>query len=316
MRIAVFGTGGAGGYFGARLAAAGEDVAFIARGAHLAAMRAHGLRVESPRGDLHLVPVRASERAADVGPVDFVVCGVKAWQVADAAADMRPLMGAETAVLPLQNGVEAAPQLARVLGPEHVLGGAAWIAAQVAAPGLIRHVAVEPRLVFGELDGRRSARAESLREAFARAGERAEIAADIQAVLWAKLAFISTVSGVGAVTRAAVGETRALPETRALLVAALEECVAVARAHGVALAPDTVGGTLGYIDALPAHTTASLQRDVADGRPSELEAQNGAVARLGRERGVPTPTHDFLYAALLPQERRARAAAGTPGPSA
>ncbi len=313
MLVAVFGTGGAGGYFGARLAVAGEDVSFIARGAHLEAIRTHGLRVESMRGDMHVQPARASDRAQDVGPVDWVICGVKAWQVPQAAEAMRPLIGPETAVLPLQNGVEAPDQLARVLGAAHVVGGAAWIAAQIAGPGLIRHLAVEPRVVFGELDGRRTPRVARLRDALTRAGERAEISDDVRALLWSKLAFISSVAGVGAVTRAPIGETRALPETRALLLAALVECVAVARAHGATLADDVVASTLAYVDALPAHTTASLQRDVADDRPSELDALSGALTRLGRACGVPTPSHDFLYAALLPQERRARAASSASG---
>ncbi len=307
MRIAVFGTGGAGGYFGARLWAAGEDVAFVARGAHLDAIRAQGLRVESILGDVHVQPARASDRAEDIGPVDWVLCGVKAWQVGAAAEAMRPLMGAGTAVLPLQNGVEATDELARVLGSAHVVGGAAWIASQVAAPGLIRHAAVEPRVTLGELDGSASPRVQALHAALVRAGVRAEVAADIQAVLWAKMAFIAAVSGVGAVARVPIGETRAVPETRALLVAALDEAAAVARARGVAIAPDQTEKTLAYIDGLPVHTTASMQRDIEAGRPSELEAQNGALVRLGRAAGVPTPTHAFLYAALLPLERRARA---------
>jgi 2-dehydropantoate 2-reductase len=306
MRIAIFGTGGAGGYFGARLAQAGEDVVFVARGAHLDAIRKHGLRVESIRGDVHIRPARATDRPDEIGPVDWVVCGVKAWQVSAAAQAMRPLMGARSAVLPLQNGVEAADQLAAVLGREHVVGGAAWIASHVAAPGIIRHIGVEPRVVLGELDGRASARAEALRDAFVRAGERAELSADIGAVVWAKFVFIAAVSGVGAVTRVPVGESRALAETRRLLAAAIEETAALARAHGVALAPDVAAATLAFIDQLTPHTTASMQRDIADGRPSELEAQNGAAVRLGRALGVPTPTHEFLYAALLPLERRAR----------
>lgn len=309
MRIAIFGTGGAGGYFGARLAQAGEDVVFVARGAHLQALREHGLRLESIRGDVHLRDVRATDRPDEIGPVDWIVCGVKTWQVNEAAQAMRPLIGAHTAVLPLQNGVEAASQLAAVLGPEHVVGGAAWVAAHVAQPGLIRHVGVDPRVVCGELDGRVTRRVEAVREALARSGTRAEVSSDIRGVMWAKFVFIAAVSGVGAVARVPVGEARAVPETRHLLECALGETAAVAREHGVTLAADVVTTTLAFIDQLAPHTTASMQRDIADGRPSELEAQNGAVVRLGRAVGVPTPTHDFLYAALLPLERRARAAA-------
>jgi 2-dehydropantoate 2-reductase len=306
MRIAVMGTGGVGGYFGARLAAAGHDVAFIARGAHLAAIRERGLRVESVKGDVDVAPARATDRPEDVGPVDWVICAVKAWQVPEAARSIRPLVGRSTSVLPLQNGVEAAGQLAEVLGADRVVGGAAWIAASIVAPGVVRHAGIEPRVAVGEPGGPPSARVHAIRDAFLEAGVEAEAVADVRAVIWTKFLFISAVSGVGGVTRAPAGETRAVAETRALLVSAMAETAAVGRAHGVALAADVVEKTMAFVDAMPAATTASMQRDVVAGRPSELEAQSGAIVRLGRAVGVPTPTHAFLYAALLPQERRAR----------
>jgi 2-dehydropantoate 2-reductase len=306
VRVLVYGTGGVGGYFGARLAAAGEDVVFLARGAHLAALREQGLRLESILGDAHIRPVQATDRPEGAGAVDVVLLGVKAWQVEEAAQALSPVLGPDAFVLPLQNGVEAPDQLAAVLGKDRVIGGACWIVAERRAPGVIRHAAVEPRVVIGELDGAASPRVEALRDAFARAGVRCEATDAIRRVLWTKFLFISGVSGVGAVTGLPAALYRAVPETRALLTAALEEVAALARAHGVSLAKDAVADTLRFIDGLAPTATASMQRDILEGRPSELEAQNGAVARLGRARGVPTPAHDFLYAALLPRERRAR----------
>jgi 2-dehydropantoate 2-reductase len=307
LSIAVFGTGAAGGYFGGRLAEAGEDVRFIARGAHLAAMRAHGLTVASVAGDFRLDPVRVADDPATVGPVDVVLLGVKAWQVSAAAEAMRPLVGERTFVVPLQNGIEAPEQLAAVLGPKRVLGGLCSILASLEGPGRIRHMGVTPTIAFGELDGPASARAEALREAFARTrGVTAEVPADIRAAMWNKFLFITALSGVGAVTRAPAGVIRSLPETRGLLRQALEEIYALAGRAGIALPADTVERTLAFIDGLPPDGTTSLQRDVLQARPSELEAQVGAVVRLGGRLGMEVPVHRMLYAVLLPLERRAR----------
>lgn len=307
MRIAVVGVGGVGGYFGGRLAEAGEDVVFVARGETLAALRERGLVVESIAGDFHLAQVAASADPAAVGPVDAVLLGVKAWQVADVAPKLRPLLGPETFVVPLQNGVEAPEQLAAALGSAQVVGGVCRILATQVAPGVIRHAGVEPTIAFGESDGGASARTERLRVAFGRVrGVTLERPADIRVAMWEKLLFIVTFGTVGAATRSPAGVFRALPETRALLSAVAREVLAVGRARGVPLYEAVVGATLAYIDALPPQATSSMQRDLADGRPSELEAQTGAVVRLGREAGVPTPVSDALYAALLPGERRAR----------
>ncbi len=313
MRIAIFGSGGVGGFYGARLLRAGEDVTFIARGAHLQAIRERGLRVESAQGGSFEVRARATDRPEEIGEVDWVLCAVKAWQVPEAGRAMAPLLGERGAVLPLQNGIEAPDQLAEIVGRARVVGGATWIAAEIQAPGVIHHAgAAQPRIVLGELDGRPSARADELRAAFARAGVRCETSTEIRAVLWTKLVFIAAVSGVGSLARANVGELRALPETRRLVQCAAEETAAVARAQGVVLRADVVAGAMAFLDGLAPHVSASMQRDFAEGRPTELEAQNGAVARLGRAMGVPTPTHDFIYGALLPQHRRALQAAGLP----
>jgi 2-dehydropantoate 2-reductase len=306
MRIAVFGTGGAGGYFGARLAQAGEEVAFIARGAHLAAIRRDGLRLDTPEGELVIAPARATDRPEAVGPVDLVLLGVKAWQVREAAAAMAPLLGPETMVVPLQNGVEAADELAAVLGSGPVLGGLCRTFSWVTAPGRIRNIGPFNAILFGERDNRPSARAERLRETLLRAGLGAEIPPDIGVAVWEKFLLVTTFGAIGALARAPIGVLRALPETRALLARCAAEALAVGRARGVALPPDGVAGTLAMLDKLAPASTTSLQRDLADGRPSELEAWSGAVVRLGRAAGVPTPLHETVYHAMLPGERRAR----------
>lgn len=306
MRIAVFGAGSVGGYFGGRLAQAGEEVIFIARAEHLKAIQSHGLRVDSPKGDFVIHPANATSDPNEAGAVDVVILGVKAWQVPEAARQMTPLLKEGSCVVPLQNGVDAPSQLAEVLGAEYVLGGLCRISAMLVAPGHIRHVGIEPYIAFGELDNRSSQRCEQLRRAFERAGVWVEVPEDIHAAMWQKFVFIAAISGVGAVTRQPIGVIRAIPETRRLLIEAMQESVAVARARGVRLPADLVEKTLADIDRLPPGATASMQRDIIEGRPSELEAQNGAVTRLGAESGVPTPVHAFLYASLLPQEKQAR----------
>lgn len=307
MKLAVFGTGGAGGYFGGRLAQAGIDVAFIARGAHLEALRANGLRVDSLLGDFAVSPVTATDNPAEVGPVDFVLLGVKTWQVAAAAQALRPLLGPETAVVPLQNGVEAAGQVAAVIGREHVLGGLARILSFIAGPGHIRHAGTDPYLAFNELDNCPSPRVERLRQAAASAaGMTVEVPADIHAALWAKYLFVTPVGAVGAITRAPAGVFRQLPETRAVLEQAMREILAVAQARGIALTEAAVAEALTIVDGLPPHGTASMQRDILDGKPSELEAQSGAVVRLGAAAGVPVPVNALIYQCLRPQDLRAR----------
>jgi 2-dehydropantoate 2-reductase len=307
LRITILGTGAVGAYFGGRLAEAGEDVAFVARGETLRAIHERGLRIASPEGDFTVHPARASDVPADLGPADVVLLGVKTWQVPEAARAMGPLLGPDTFVVPLQNGVEAPAQLAAVLGAARVLGGLCRIIAWAAAPGEIRHEGGEPYVGFGELAGGLSPRAQRLQAAFGRArGVTAEALADVQVEMWRKFLFIASVSGLGAVTRAPIGVLRTRPETRELLERAMHEVHAVALGHGVALPDDAVAEALAFTDSLPAEGTTSMQRDIVAGRPSELEAQSGAVMRLGREKGVETPVHDFLYRSLLPLELRAR----------
>lgn len=309
MRIGVVGAGGVGGFLGGRLARAGHDVFFIARGAHLAAMQKYGLEVDSAGGNFRIDPVRATDDPLTVGPVDAVIVAVKTWQLRDAAPSIAPLLGPDTAVLPLLNGIEASDVLSEVVGKEHVLGGLCRIAVEVAAPGYIIHSAIEPSVILGELDDRPSVRVRRLQEAFKESGVNAEIAKDIGAALWEKFMMIVTWSGIGAVTRAPVGVWRALSGTRSMAEASLGEVVALAHARGIALSEDRVGETLDFLDNVAHEGTASMQRDIVAGRPSELESQNGAVVRLGVAAGVPTPTHSFIYHALLPQERASRGGA-------
>jgi 2-dehydropantoate 2-reductase len=305
MRIAIFGTGGAGGYFGAHLAHAGKEVVFVARGEHLRAIRERGLRVETTAGEI-IARSEATDDPTQVGAVDVVLVGVKTWQVTDAARALRPMIAPHTFVVPLQNGVEAAAELAAVLGAEHVLGGLCGTISRVVGPGHILSIGETNFIKFGELDNRPSERARRLRESFERAGVKAEVPSDIQAAVWEKFIFVAPYGGISAVTRAPAGVIRSLPETRRMLERGMREILEVSRARQVALAEGVVEKSMGLIDALAPSATTSLQRDISTGKPSELEAWNGAVVRLGREAGVPTPLHEFIYHSLLPSELRAR----------
>jgi len=306
MRIAIFGSGGVGGYFGGRLALAGNDVTFIARGEHLRALRSTGLHVDSINGDFTVSPIRATDDPSQVKNVDVVILGVKAWQIGEAANAMRPMIGASTFVLPLQNGVEAFQQLAEALGKEHVLGGLCKIVSYVDQPGHIQHAGFEPLVAFGEWDNRSSDRVAALRETFTQAGVEAKVPSDIEAAVWNKFLFIAGFSGVGAVTQAPAGVLRSLPQTRALMDQAMREILLLAKTRGVSLPDDAVNLALASLDGLPENAMSSMQRDIMAHRPSELESQNGAVVRLGQEAGIETPVNSFLYASLLPLEMRAR----------
>jgi 2-dehydropantoate 2-reductase len=307
MRIAVFGTGGVGGYFGGRLAQAGEDVVFIARGDHLRAMLTNGLRVDSVKGDFVVQPVYATDDPTQLGLVDVILIGVKAWQVPEAAQAMRPMVGPKTFVVPLQNGVEAPSQLAALLGHEHVLGGLCGLITFIVEPGHICHAGADPFIRFGELDNRPSERVERLREAFDRAvGLTVEIPPDIQVAMWQKFMFVTAWSGLGAVTRTPIGVFRSQPGTRQMLEKTMCEIYDVAQARNIALPKDIIGKMMEFLDSMPPEGTASMQRDIMNRRPSELEVQNGAVVRLGQEVGVETPVNFFIYHSLFPMEMRAR----------
>lgn len=307
MRIAVIGAGAVGGYFGGRLVEAGEDVVFLVRGQTLKTLRSDGLQVASPNGDLALTGLQATDRPEDIGPVDAVLLTVKTWQLASVAQTIRPLVGPDTALIPLQNGVESEDQLVGLYGRERVLGAICRIIAMAETPGRIKHLGIEPFIALGELDNSPSQRVERLVKAFTTAGVQAQRPANIHASIWEKFLFVSPTAGVCALTRSPVGVVRSTPETRQLLTEAMEEVYRLAITRGVDLADDAVAKTLDFFDGMPAAATSSMQRDIMEGRPSELEAHVGATVRLGRESGVPVPANAFLYAALLPLETTARA---------
>ncbi len=306
MRVVIFGTGGAGGYFGAQLARAGEDVIFIARGEHLSAIRTLGLSIETPAGEMVIRPAQATDEPVQVKNPDVVLLGVKAWQVPEAAKAIRSMMGPNTFVVPLQNGVDAPSQLADALGQEHVLGGLCSTFSRVTGPGRISSIGAMNVIRFAELNNRPSERVERLRQAFERAGVKVDVPSDIHKALWEKFLQVTSFGGVGAVTRAPIGVIRSVPQTRRLLEQCMKEVLSIARARQVALAETVVADTLMVVDSMAANATTSLQRDIADGKPSELESWNGAVVRLAREKEVPTPLHEFIYHCLLPQELQAR----------
>lgn len=307
MKIAIFGSGGVGGYFGGRLALARQDVTFIARGAHLAAITESGLRVDSIGGDFMVNPAKATDSPQSIGRVDLVILTTKAWQLETAIKQMKPLIGEGTMILPLLNGMEHMDTLLATFGPEHVLGGFCRISVFVASPGFIRHVGVPPFIAFGELDNSRSARVDLLREIFASlSGITVDVPADIMTAFWEKFIFISGTSGVGAYTGQTIGEFRANPETRTMLSNAMNETADIARARGAAISKSFVVDTMTRIDTIQPDVTASMQKDMMEGRPSELNEQTGAVIRMGRAVGVPTPTHEAIYAKLLPLENKAR----------
>lgn len=309
MRIAVIGAGGVGGYFGGRLVQSGVDTIFIVRGSTLAALRSNGLRIESPDGDIHLPSVQASDDPSSAGPVDAVLFAVKAWQIPEAAATALPLFGEKTIAVPLENGMEAPEELAAVVGAERVLGGLCAIVSYAAEPGLIRHLATKPLIAFGELDGSRSARVERLRITLEVPGIDVQVPPDIRRSMWTKFLFIAPMSGIGALTRVPIGIWRSMSGTRSMATAALEEIATLAAANQIQLDPEAIATTLERYDALPPQSTSSLQRDLMNGKPSELEAQLGAVVRRAAKVGVSVPVMTMIYHALLPQEQLARSTA-------
>jgi 2-dehydropantoate 2-reductase len=299
MRIAIVGSGGVGGYFGGRLAAAGADVTFLARGAHLEALRARGLRITSPKGDLHLPRVKAESDPAAIGPVDVAFFAVKLYDTESALALLPPLVGPDTVVVGFQNGVETVGSLTRAVGPAHTAGGVSYVSAVIAEPGVIKHTAMD-HLIFGKPDGSRSPQLEALLEACRPAGFQATLSPDITVDIWTKFVRLSVFSGMTAVTRGPIGVIVNDPELLEMLKAAVRETLAVAHAKGVAV-PSTIDEDVAVAyKALPPQAKASMLEDLERGRRIELPWLSGAVVRLGKEVGVPTPTHTFINAVLKP----------------
>ncbi len=311
MRIAIVGAGGVGGLLGGLLSRAGTEVTVLARGAHADAIRAHGLRVDSPLGRFSAPVAAVAAEPAALGPADAVLVAVKAWQVAELAPTLAPLVAGGGVAVPLQNGVDAAGRLAAALGEDRVAGGLVSVLAWIEGHGTVKHVGGPPRVKVGERGARAGAptpRLDTLAAALRAAGAEAEVVQDVERASWEKFLLIEPWGAVAAAARAPIGVVRSVPETRALLVGVQEELVRVARALGVALPEDAVARTLSFIDGLAFEGTASMQRDLGAGRPSELADQTGSVIRLARQAGVPVPLHETIYAALLPQEVAARGA--------
>lgn len=302
MRIAVVGAGGVGGYFGARLAAAGDDVVFVARGRHLAAIRADGLRVHSPTGDLWVPPHAAVPSVADVGAADVVLVAVKLWDTEDVATQLRPLARAGATVISFQNGVQKDDVLRAHLPADRVLGGVCYISAFIEEPGVVRHNSALQKLVFGAYggDAEGGRRARAFLERCRAAGVEAEVSADIERVVWEKFVFLVGLSGTTAAVRQPIGVVRGTPGTRTLLRDVMAEAVAVGRARGVALDPGLPDERLAFCDTLPAGMTSSMHHDLDHGNRLELPWLSGAVAALGRELGVPAPRNATIADLLAP----------------
>jgi len=306
MRFVMVGSGAVGGYFGAALQQAGHEVVFVGRGAHLRALREQGLTVICEQAESHLPVVQATDDISGIGAADYVLISVKTWQVEDVARQLPALAGAETRFLTLQNGVEAPGSVAAAVGAERTLGGLVRGFFELDAPGIVRHVGVRPTIIFGPIGGAAGMPEHRLFDLLTQAGVYSELADDIQAALWGKFLMVTALSGVGAVTRASIGEFRDYAPTRQMLHDVMREIAQVARARGVALADEIVERTMQFVGSFPHETTTSMHRDILSGRPSELEAQTGAVVRLGREAGVATPINQTIYNSLILQERRAR----------
>jgi 2-dehydropantoate 2-reductase len=298
MRIAVMGTGGVGGYFGARLVQGGSDVVFIARGAHLAALRERGLMVESKLGDVNLPQVQVTDDPATLSAVDLVLIGVKLWDTEAAGRAISPIVGPTTAVLSLQNGVQKDDVLRPILGSEALLGGVCYIASTIARPGVISHTGTVQKLVFGEYKGRHSARAEAFLEACQRGGIDVELSLDVRKAIWEKFVFLVGLSASTSCMRAPIGPIRTNPRTREFLRDIMEEVVAVARAHGVALDAEYAEDRLAFCDGAPAEMVSSMYHDLERGNRLEVDWLSGAVADLGRAAGVPTPLNRAVSAIL------------------
>ena len=300
MKFAILGAGAVGGYFGARLAEAGEDVTFMARGAHLEAIRSTGLRIESENGEAHIHPAQASDDPAEVGPVDYVLFAVKLFQTEEAAGFAKPLVGPNTTLVALQNGVECANVLSAVHGKEKVLNGTSYIAAVIAEPGLIRQTGTFASFAFGEQDGTMSDRGQRLKEAADKAGLNPTYSSNVESLVWMKFLLIATMSSITTSTRKPIGELRDDPDIRPVIVASLEESIAVGRAMGVDLPENAMEQQLKRIAEFPAAMVASMYHDLHANKPTELEWMSGAVRRFGKQCGIPTPTHDAFYAILKP----------------
>ncbi len=309
MKAVIIGSGAVGGYFGAKLALGGNDVTFIARGEHLNAIKRNGLRITGISGNFKVYPAKATESLVEAGIADLIILGVKAWQVKEIAKELKPILDKETVILPLQNGVLAAEELMEEIDSEHVIGGLCRIMSKIEAPGIINHFGIDPFIVFGEMNNEKTERVLRIKEMFDRSGIGSKISDDIQADLWKKFIAICA-GGLIAVARSTYGEVMELKETRLMMGELLTEIYNLSQKAGIDIDPDYVDRTLAAIDGFPYDSTSSMTRDIWEGKPSEIEYQNGAVVRLGKKYGIETPVNRFVYNCILPLELKARWSAG------
>jgi len=305
MKIAIIGTGGVGGYFGGMIAKAGYDVTFVARGENLKALKANGLTVKSIIGDFHLDSVKATDKIRDIGQAGLIIISVKAWQVKDVSAELKPVINEDTVILPLQNGVLAIEELMENINRKNLVGGLCKIFSKIESPGVINHFGVIPTIVFGEIDNTKTERIRQIKELFDKSGIKSVISDNIISDLWEKFIPIC-VSGLLAVTKTNYGELRELKETRDMMIAVLTENFQISQKMGIQIAPDFVDKIVASIDTFPYDATSSLTRDVWEGKPSEIEYQNGTIVKLGRQYGVETPVNRFVYSSILPMDLKAR----------
>lgn len=306
MNIVIYGTGGVGGYFGARLVQAGNNVTFIARGKHLEAIQKNGLQLKSPKGDCLIHPANATDSITKIKNIDLVLVCVKTWQLKEVAKIINKNIDEKTVVISLLNGVENQDILCSEISKKHVIGGLCKVISKVEDYGVIHHMSYEPTIVFGELNNIKTKRAIEIEEVLKNAEINTVLAEDIQQEIWTKFLFITTVSAIGALTRSTIGEMIASPEIKKIMHNTAKEILAIAKAKGMNITIETIENQFKVIESQPPNTTSSLQRDIMEGKPSELEAQNGTIVRLGKELGILTPTNNFIYYCLLPQENRAR----------
>ena len=300
MRIAIMAAGGVGGYLGARLAAGGCDVSFIARGSHLGAMKKNGLQLESALGDLDLKDITVTDNPAEIGPVDIVIFTVKLWDNDTAAEMCKPLISDQTAVITFQNGIESIDTLAGILGKSHAVGGAAYISAAIAAPRKIRHVGNAAKFVIGEPDGTPSDRLKSFIDICQQSDIDMSMAENILRVLWEKFTFFAPVSGVTSASRSTLGVAFGDPEMRQIIQAAMQEVISLGQAKGIDLSENSIEPQMAFGDSLPAETKTSVLRDLEEGNRLEIPWLVGAVHRLGVEMGIETPVSSTLYSVLKP----------------
>lgn len=307
MKILIYGTGGVGGYFGARLAEAGNDITFIARGKHLEIIQKKGLKLKSIDGNFTIFPVKANNSVSDLdNNFDLIILGVKSWQITEVAKTIKPVLAENTMILPLQNGVDIVEKLLSVIDKKHILAGFCKIYSKVENYGIIEHFAHPPELLLGELDNKITPRLTIIKNAFDKAKFKTTIPDDIHAEIWKKFMFICTISGLGALTRVSIGEMVENKETRILLKKTAKEIHKIAIAKSIDLPNNIVESIMNFIDNQSYESTASMQRDIMNGRPSELENFYGYIVKQGVKFGIKTPVNKFVYGCLLPQENKAR----------